>query len=63
MYEQAKEHWGDWEDRKEDSHIRKHWEDVHMGGESKPKIKFRLLRTFQDCLTRQVSECVRIQQY
>ena len=59
--ERSKEHWDDWASRKEDSHIRKHWEDVHQGEEGGPEMKFRVAKSFQDCLTRQVSESVRIQ--
>ena len=59
LYERSQEHVRDGAGMMEDSHIAKHWEDKHRG-EPMPKFGFRLIRSFQDPLTRQVSESVRI---
>ena len=61
IYERSKEHWGDWRDGKEDSHILKHWLTEH-NGEGKPDFRFKVIRIFKDCLSRQVAESVRIQE-
>ena len=60
LYERSGEHWDDSKKRDEESHIWKHWQNVH-GGIGKPEFKFKLIRSFRDCLSRQVSECVRVQ--
>ena len=59
LYERAKEHFEDALGQKEDSHIYKHWETCHMG-EGRPRFKFSIVRSFQDCLSRQIAESVRI---
>jgi hypothetical protein len=59
IFERAGEHIADAKKRKEDSHIRKHWDSVHPGG-SMPHFNFKVVATFSDCLTRQLAECVRI---
>ena len=41
------------------SHIAKHWDDRHLGAEM-PHFTFRIVKRFQDSLSRQVSEGVRI---
>ena len=59
LYERSKEHVEDALSQKEDSHIFKHWETCHRG-EGRPRFKFRIVRSFQDCLSRQIAESVRI---
>ena len=59
LYERTKEHWEDAGGGSEDSHIHKHWINVHSGVGA-PKFKFRVIRSFQDCLSRQIAESVRI---
>ena len=43
----------------EDSHIAKHWDECHHG-EEMPMFRFMIVKRFQDSLSRQVSESVRI---
>ena len=57
--ERMGEHWEDSKSEKDDSHIFKHWELVH-GREGYPDIKFKLIRSYQDALSRQVGESVRV---
>ena len=45
---------------KEDSHIVKHWATSHPEMTSAPKFKLKVISSFQDALTRQISESVRI---
>ena len=61
MYERTKEHIADARAGNEDSHIAKHWAEQHRG-EDMPKypFRFKIIKTFQDSLSRQVSESVRI---
>ena len=59
LYERAKEHLEDALGQEEDSHIFKHWETCHRG-EEMPRFKFSIVRSFQDCLSRQIAESVRI---
>ena len=60
LYERCKEHHlrGVLK-REEDSDIAKLWEDCHQG-EEMPTFRFKIVKSFQDCLSRQVSESVRI---
>ena len=46
---------------KEDSHMLKHWVCDHPDLLEPPKFKFRIIRSFQDPLTRQLAEAVRIE--
>ena len=46
--------------RKEDSHMWKHMEDAHAG-EKSPDFSFKVIKTFQSALMRQVSEAVRVE--
>ena len=59
LYERCKEHIRDGQQKKEDSHIAKHWDDCHAG-EEMPRFRFRIVKSFSDCLSRQVAESVRI---
>ena len=59
LYERSREHVKDGADRTEDSHIAKHWEQVHKG-EPMPEFRFKIVRSFKDSLSRQVAESVRI---
>ena len=59
LYERSKEHIRDGRSKAEDSHIAKHWEETHKG-EEMPHFRFKIVRNFQDCLSRQVAESVRI---
>ena len=59
MYERCKEHINDGKTGKDDSHIAKHWEERHPG-EAMPEFRFRMVKSFQDPLSRQVAESVRI---
>ena len=59
LYERTKEHFGDGRARAEDSHIAKHWDEQHQG-EEMPQFRFMIVKSFLDCLSRQVAESVRI---
>ena len=59
LMERMGEHWEDFKSEKDDSHIFKHWELVH-GREGYPDIRFKMIRSYQDALSRQVGESVRI---
>ena len=60
IFERSKEHWSDRLAEKEDSHMIKHWQIDHPELPEPPKFKFKVVASFQDALTRQVSEAVRI---
>ena len=61
MHERAKEHVADRVSMQEDSHMLKHWLCDHPDLLEPPKFKFRIIRSFQDPLTRQLAEAVRIE--
>ena len=61
MYERAKEHVADREKQQEDSHQVKHWLTSHEELLAPPPFKFKIVKTFQDPLTRQLAEAVRIE--
>jgi hypothetical protein len=61
LYERAKEHQRDRDAKEEDSHQVKHWMLDHPDLASPPKFKFSIISTFQDPLTRQLAESVRIE--
>ena len=56
--------WGykDRNDEEEDSHQMKHWVLDHPELDAPPKFKFKIISSFSDPLTRQISEAVRIEQ-
>ena len=61
MYERAKEHQADKVNEAEDSHQIKHWLLDHQELLAPPKFNFKIIRSFQDPLSRQLSEAVRIE--
>ena len=61
LYERGKEHQRDRDAREEDSHQVKHWKLDHPEHESPHKFKFKMIISFQDPLTRQLAESVRIE--
>ena len=61
IYERAGEHWADRQKLSEDSHMVKHWADSHGELQEPPQFKFKVVASFKDALTRQVSEAVRIE--
>ena len=60
LHGRAGEHHHDAGFLKEDSHMVKHWQEHHRNQEGVPKFHFKVIGSFQDALTRQVSEAVRI---
>ena len=60
VFERAAEHRDDAENHDEDSHMVKHWLLAHPEEENMPVFRFQIVASFQDCLTRQVAESVRI---
>ena len=61
IYERAKKHEAEKNKHAEESHQVKHWLTSHEELLAPPKFKFKIVRTFQDPLTRQLSEAVRIE--
>ena len=61
IYERSKEHQADKEARSEESHQIKHWLTDHQDLMTPPTFKFRIIQTFQDPMTRQLAEAVRIE--
>ena len=60
IFERAGEHWTDRLNQKEDFHMIKHWVIDHPDMSEPPKFHFKVVSSFKDALTRQVSEAVRI---
>ena len=60
MYERSKEHDKDKMARMVESHQVKHWQLSHPELENPPTFKFKIINSFQDPLTRQLAESVRI---
>ena len=59
-YERASKHMRDARSFHEKSHIVKHWMDRHRDMNQPPAFRFRVLKTFKDCLTRWLSEAINI---
>ena len=55
IYERAREHVADREKHQEDSHQIKHWLTSHEELLAPPAFKFKIVKTFQDPLTRQLA--------
>ena len=60
LAERAREHHQDATSLKEDCNIIKHWQEHHGNQDQHPAFHFKIIGSFQDALTRQVSEAVRI---
>ena len=60
IYERAGEHHRDAQGQKEDSHIFKHWKTSHPELPEAPKFTIKVVASFQDAMSRQLSEAVRI---
>ena len=60
IYERAKEYVADREKQAEDSHQIKHWITSHEELLAPPKFVFKIVKTVQDPMTRQLAESVRI---
>ena len=60
LYERAKEHEADRQARSEDSHQIKHWLTEHQDLLAPPRFRFQVIQSFQDPLSRQLAEAVRI---
>ena len=55
LYERAGEHIADARSMNEDSHMVKHWATSHPEMETAPNFKIKIIVSFQDSLTRQIS--------
>jgi hypothetical protein len=55
LFERSQEHLTDGTNKHTDSQMYKHWLDSHPEEISLPEFKFKLISTYQDCLTRQIS--------
>ena len=62
LHERATEHMKDAMDISCKCHVVKHWISDHYELENPQPFRFKVLRTFQDCLSRQLSEVVNIWQ-
>jgi hypothetical protein len=60
LYERVKEHLKNAKDLEKDSHIVKHWFLEHPQLQTQPQFKFKIIGKFKDCLSRQISEAVRL---
>ena len=60
IYEQALEHERDARSFSVKSHIVKHWMTTHPSLPSPPEMEFSVTGRFKDCLSRQISEALRI---
>ena len=60
IYERAQEHWADRVSQKEDSHMVKHWLSDHADLPEPPPFRIKVVSSFKDSMTRQISESVRI---
>ena len=61
LYERTKEHMSDRNGWKEESHQVKHWITDHPELQEPPRFRFKLVRSFKDPMSRQLSEAVRIE--
>ena len=60
ILERVNEHRGDIQARKDDSHVVKHWLSSHQDLNSPQKFRIKVIGKFQDAMTRQINEAVRI---
>ena len=60
LHEMTSEHIRDAKAFSEKSHIEKHWMTSHPSLPDPPKMGFNITGRFRDCLTRQISEALRI---
>ena len=60
IFERAGEHLRDAQSQKEDSHMFKHWKTAHPDLPEAPVFTIKVVASFQDALSRQLSEAVRI---
>ena len=61
VFEWAWEHLGDLKSLNKESHMVKHWFLEHPSETDPPKFEFKIIGRYNDCLTRQIKEAVRIQ--
>ena len=60
FHERMSEHSSDARKFDQGSHIIKHWMDHHPASSEMPSFRYRIRKTFKDCLTRQTTEAVAI---
>jgi hypothetical protein len=60
LYERSKEHFRDAGDFSGGSHLVKHWMTTHPKDDQCPPFRIKVIGTYKDCLTRQVSEALKI---
>ena len=60
IFERAGEHQADRIAKNEDSHMVKHWLSSHRELNSPPKFRVEVVGSYQDAMTRQIAEAVRI---
>ena len=60
LFERSREHVKNAMDLEQGSHMVKHWLSVHGEEKECPQFVFKILGTYKDCLSRQVSEAVKI---
>ena len=60
LYERSKEHLNDAVEFGPGSHMVKHWMSDHPDSKNCPEFSFSILGVYQDCLSRQVAEALKI---
>ena len=60
LYERSREHFRDAGDFSGGSHQVKHWMTTHPEDDQCPPFKIKVIGSYKDCLTRQVSEALKI---
>jgi hypothetical protein len=60
LFERTREHYRDARDMSEKSHMVKHWLMDHADLDKQPLFQFKITGQFKDCLSRQVSEAIKI---
>ena len=60
LAERCGEHFRDAESFNKKSHVIKHWMSSHEEADSPPPFRFRIVKQYKDCLSRQVGEAIAI---
>ena len=61
IHERSREHERDAEGFSKKSHLVKHWMECHPEETKQPPFRFRIVRQYRDCMSRQIGEAIEIQ--
>ena len=61
LFERSTEHWQAAHIKKEESHMHQHMVEEHRKEIDRPEFRFRVVRSFNTALDRQVAEAIRIE--